>query len=138
MRTLAPRELRKRPMPRRDGSYRCLHLDKPGLPEIYLWPGLSIMTPEGTVTPDHLLCAREGERTVWGIIEIDEDGVPTPDSRKCERLLSVPTIRVTDDDLRRLDFMDRLIARIRVLLTDLPADDGGKRHPAEPETGPPG
>ncbi len=97
----------------RSTALPCLHLKKPGLPELHYWPKVAVMVGDEVVVADALLCAQEKGLKEWFLVEIDEGGVVTPESRRRERLLDMKTIRLSDEHLFRLDFMDVFIDMVR-------------------------
>lgn len=99
-----------------DQAKPCLVLRRVGEPEIYYWPKVPLNVGDEVVTPDALVAARDGERTVWILVEIDEDPVVSVESIRRERMLALPTIRITAADLMRTDFMDRFLERVKGLL----------------------
>lgn len=88
----------------------------PGTPELLYWPRVPLEVNGEVVTPDVLLRLRTGRRVDWAILEVDEGGVVTPESRRREALLALPTLRLTERDIFGANFVDRLVRRLQTLL----------------------
>ena len=113
----------------------------PGSPEVLYWPRVPLDVDGEVVTPDVLLRVRTGSRVDWVVLEVDEGGVITPESRRREELLGLPTVRLTERDILGPDFVDRLVRRVQGLLGLRavgyrgPAGRGTMEAPAPPRPG---
>ena len=95
---------------------KCLRWQREGCPEIFFWVRPTLGTPSGDITPDGLVYAGLGKRGAWMVVEIDETRTPRPDSLERERKSPLPVLRVTPDMLARRDFLECLVAGLRMLL----------------------
>jgi len=94
-------------------EHPCLVLRLPGEPELYYWPKLTLCVGREDLTCDALLCAKRDDQTLWFLIEIDEGGVVTPESRHRERRLGLPTLRFTDEHVFDAGFIQLLLGRVK-------------------------
>lgn len=88
----------------------------PGSPELLYWPKVPLEIDGQVVVPDILVRLRTGKQVDWAVVEVDEGGIATPDSLERERLLGLPTLRVSERDILRSDFVDHLVRRLQTLL----------------------
>ena len=87
-----------------------------GTPEILYWPRVPLEVEGEVLVPDVLLRVRTGARVDWVLVEVDEGGVLTAESRLREERLGLPTLRLTDQDILCTSFVDRLVRKVQALL----------------------
>lgn len=88
----------------------------PGNPELLYWPKVPLEIEGEVLVPDFLVRLRSGARVDWAMVEVDEGGFVTQESLERERRLGLPTLRVTEVDILRADFVDHLVRRLQALL----------------------
>jgi hypothetical protein len=98
------------------GALPCLVLGNPADLEIYYWPKVRVQEAGEILTLDALVAARTPDQTTWLLVEIDEGGIVTPESRRREALMKLPTIRLNDVDILRPDCIDRFMQRVRDII----------------------
>lgn len=91
----------------------CLVLKLPDEPELYYWPKLTLRVGREDITCDALLCAKRGDQNLWFLVEIDEGGVITAESRRRERRLGLPTLRFSDEHIFNNGFIQLLLGRVK-------------------------
>ena len=91
----------------------------PGNPELLYWPKVPLEIEGEVLVPDFLVRLRSGARVDWAMVEVDEGGFVTQESLERERRLGLPTLRVTEVDILRADFVDHLVRRLQLVRVHL-------------------
>lgn len=87
----------------------CLMLLLEGEPELTLWPEITLTVGGEPLMVDALVSVRDGDATHWFLVEIDEDGVVTDESRWREVRMGLPTLRFRDAD----NLLPRVLERVK-------------------------
>lgn len=107
----------------------------PGTPEVIYVPKCQMEVDGEIVTADAMLRLRTGKRKDWVLVEVDEGGIITEESRRREELLGLPTLRISEKDLLRFDFVQHLIRRAQRLLGLQVTGYQGPKSGGEPRRG---
>ena len=96
----------------------CLRMQRRGGPHIEYFPRAGVETSEGVVVADGLVKASWKGQTLWTMVEIDDGPATTPtaESLRRERMVAMPTIRVTPADLMEQDLVEYLDTHLRLLM----------------------